>query len=128
MKAIITALLTTAILILPGQLLGQEDTRQGLEQELRDMVVAPTEVDQDRRVVQEFLDRSDVQSAAAVHGIDVEALQNRVATLEAEATSDLAERVRQTQDDLDQVGGDSFVITTSTIVLVLLVLILIAVI
>ena len=127
MKKILTAALMIAALAAPPQVHAQDAGEAALEQELRDMVVQPTEAERDREAVQQFLERGDVQEIADDRGIDTERLQDRVATLDGEQTSQLAERIRDLEDDLEQVGGDTFVITSSTIIIILLVIILIVV-
>jgi len=95
--------------------------------ELRNMVTQPNAAEQNRDAIRSFLERSDVSSAAEAHGLDIELLSDGVGTLGAEAAANLATRVEQTIDQLDQVGGDTFVISTTTIIIALLVVILIVV-
>ncbi|MDX1646690.1 MAG: PA2779 family protein [Longimicrobiales bacterium] len=127
MQRIVAALLLTASVLLPGQLRAQAESPEDLERELRSMVVSPTAADVDRQMILDFLDREDVRDVATGHGVDPEGLQDRVATLDDESTSELADRVRGVQEDLAQVGGDTFVITSTTVIIILLVLILILV-
>ena len=79
----------------------------------------------DRATVLRFLDRDDVRTVAADNGIDVERVERAVEASDAGTAADLAERVRDAEDQL--AGGDTFVISTTTIIIALLVIILIIV-
>lgn len=98
-----------------------------VQAELRDMVTRPNTAEENRDAIRAFLARSDVEDAAASYGLDIERLEDGVGTMGAEAAANLATRVEQTEDQLDQVGGDTFVISTTAIIIGLLVVILIIV-
>lgn len=126
MRKLIPAVLFAASLLAPGQMQAQEANGE-LERELRSMVIEPSPAEADRAVLKDFLDRDDVQEVASERGIDAERLQDRVATLDGEEASELAQRVRDVQDDLDQVGGDTLVISATTVIIILLIILLVAV-
>lgn len=126
MKKLIPVVLLGATLLAPGQIQAQE-ANGDLERELRSMVTEPSPADADRAVLRDFLDRDRVQEIAGERGIDAEQLQGRVATLDGEEASELAQRVRDVQDDLDQVGGDTLVISATTVIIILLIILLVAV-
>lgn len=126
MRKLIPAVLFAASLLVPGPIQAQEANGE-LERELRGMVTEPSPAEADRAVLQDFLDRDDVQEVASERGIDAERLQDRVATLDGEEASELAQRVRDVQDDLDQVGGDTLVISATTVIIILLIILLVAV-
>ncbi len=94
--------------------------------ELRAMASQPTQGDADRSAIRDFLARGDVSQAAEAYGLDVEAAADRVATLSDDDAASLADRVRRTEHTA-QVGGDTFVISTTAVIIALLVLILIEV-
>lgn len=108
-----------------SDLQAQQAQDQEVRQELRALVTQGDEAEADRAAVAEFLERGDVERVAAQRGIDVDRLKDGVATLGSEEAGDLAERVREVQDQL--AGGDTFVITSTTIIIALLVIILIIV-
>lgn len=96
-------------------------------QTLRELATAPDEATRDREVVRSFLARRDVRATAADHGIDVDRIVDRISTLDSADAAELADRVRTAEQELVQVGGDTFVITSTTVIIVLLVIILIIV-
>lgn len=125
MKRTALAMALGAALLVPGQLVGQDATAHGVEDELRSMVVEDASGDLDREAVLEYLERDDVATVAEEHDLDLEKMKSGVQALDQEAAADLAKRVQDVQDDL--VGGDTFVITSSTIIIILLIIILIVV-
>lgn len=127
MKRITIALTLAAATLIPMQARAQETATTDVERELRGMVAEPTEADLDRKTVESFLDRDDVAEVAAEHGFDVERMKRGVETLDADASSDLAKRVADAQEEMAQVGGDTFVITSTTIIIALLIIILVIV-
>ncbi|HSM62234.1 MAG TPA: hypothetical protein VK849_15605 [Longimicrobiales bacterium] len=121
-------LLVVAIsLLAPAGAATQESVQRDDAATLRALVAGDSDSERDRKVVLHFLDRSEVRDAAAERGIDVDALKDGVATLDAADAADLAARVRATEDDLAQVGGDTWVISSTTLIILLLVIILIIV-
>jgi len=93
---------------------------------LRALAAQPSPAQRDRASITDFLRRPEVAAVARDHGIDPEGLQDRVASLGAGDAHDLATHVRETETHMAQVGGDTFVITSTTIIIALLVIILIA--
>jgi len=116
----ITAALVTAT---PAQAQEAQAPNQDV---LRALVTTPSAAERDRAVVQRFLDRDQVKRAAQGAGIDLDRVKDGVATLGADQAGDLAQRVR----DFDQqalVGGDTFVISSTFVIIALLVIILVIV-
>jgi hypothetical protein len=82
--------------------------------------------DQDRQIVQQFLQRSDVRAIAGKYGIDLRRAESAVATMNAADLSSVAAKAREANREL--AGGASTVtISTTTIIIGLLVLILLIV-
>lgn len=79
-----------------------------------------------RQMIRALLDRPEVESVAATHGIDLERARDGVATLEGEELRTVTERAQQLQADLAG-GDDTIVISTTTLIIALLVLIIILV-
>jgi len=121
MRYATTALALAATLFLPTGLVAQVDTNTSVQSELRAMLVAERPAS-DREVVLGFLADEAVADVAASRGLDVEELEARVRTMDQSSASDLADRVRQANGEM--VGGDTFVIGSTTLIIVLLVLIL----
>lgn len=94
--------------------------------ELRELAASPTAADHDRAEVERFLANDRARDVAADMGIDLQALQDRVATLSDADAADLASRVKNA-NEAPMAGGDTFVITSTTIIIVLLIIILIIV-
>jgi len=82
--------------------------------------------DQDRQIVQQFLQRSDVRAIAGKYGIDLRRAESAVATMNAADLASVAAKAREANREL--AGGASTVtISTTTIIIGLLVLILLIV-
>lgn len=121
-----TIVLVLALLLAPVTgLQAQQAGDQTVEEELRALVSQGSEARSDRAAVADFLERDDVERAAAEGGIDLDRLKDGVATLGADEAAGLADRVEDVEDQL--AGGDTFVITSTTIIIALLVIILIVV-
>lgn len=116
-----------AVLALASEARAQEPRSAAVEGELRAMVAQPSAADADRATVRDFLGRDDVRATAERSGLDLERLRRGVETLDAGAAADLADRTRAVEDDLDQVGGDTLVISSTAIIIALLVIILVVV-
>lgn len=127
MKRTPLLLAALAALLVAAPVQAQDTGSADLEDELRSMVTDATPAEQNRAAVHSFLEREDVASAAEEYGIDLERLEDGVGTLGAEAAANLAERVEQTENQLDQVGGDTFVVSTTAVIIGLLIAILIIV-
>lgn len=121
MQRISTILALAATLLIPAELVAQVDTHTSVESELRSMLVVDNEAS-DREIVLEFLADDAVADVAAAESMDVGELRDRVRTMDEESASDLANRVREMKEDM--VGGDTFVIGSTTLIIILLVLIL----
>jgi hypothetical protein len=120
------AVLAFATLVTLGtEARAQEAGDHPVEQELRGMVIDGDAATADRADIADFLEREDVQEAAAERGIDLERVKDGVRTLDAGEAASLAQRVQDVEERL--AGGDTFVITSTTIIIILLVLILISV-
>ena len=102
-----------------------QDADADVRAELQTMVAEDGSGQADRAAVADFLEREDVQQVAAENGISMERLEGAVETLDGEQAATLAERVREVQAQL--AGGDTLVISATTLIIVLLVLILIQV-
>ena len=102
-----------------------QDADADVRAELQTMVAEDGSTQADRAAVSDFLERDDVQQVAAENGIGMERLEGAVETLDGEQAATLAERVREVQAQL--AGGDTLVISATTLIIVLLVLILIQV-
>ena len=110
-----------------GQLNAQAQSEDASTRALRELVATEqSPAAQDHQVIQSFLERIEVREAAQGHGIDMERVRTGAATLNDRAASDLADRIETLQDQA-LAGGDTLVISASTIVIVLLILILVAV-
>ena len=97
--------------------------RQVLDSAVQEHVRA---ADQDRQIVQQFLQRSDVRAIAGKYGIDLRRAESAVATMNAADLSSVAAKAREANREL--AGGASTVtISTTTIIIGLLVLILLIV-
>lgn len=120
----VLALLTT--ISLSGDLRAQEADRSGTVDELRSMVTEATSGDRDRQTILDFLSRTAVEDVAEEYGVDIERAREGVKTLDVGQAGQLAERIRQT-DQPAQVGGDTFVISSTAVIIGLLVIILIIV-
>ena len=125
MRVLPPVLALSLSLVLGGEVRAQETSTTDLESELRMMVAEPTAADLDRQTVRDFLERDDVREAVETSGMDAERLEARVATLEGEKLTELAERVRSMEQDGDLVGGSTIVISSTTLIIILLILILV---
>jgi hypothetical protein len=126
--SIIAATATVLGLTLPTGTDAQEMRPDNTVSELRELVVGPTKSDEDGELVRAFLDSDGVVDVAHDRGIDLERVKERIRTLEEDELADLADRVRQeTQQDPNLVGGDTFVISSTAVIIALLVVILIVV-
>lgn len=125
MRVIPTVLALSLALVVGGDLHAQEASTPVLEHELRMMVVEPLDVDADRQVLRDFLNRDDVRNAVTEAGLDADRLEARVSMLENESLADVANHVRDLEEEGDLVGGNTIVISGSTLIIVLLVLILV---
>ena len=121
MRYMTAVLAIVAALVFPTGLIAQVDTDASAESELRAMLVNEAPVS-DREVVLDFLADERVADVAASRGMDVDELGDRVRTMDDRSASDLADRVREMRADM--VGGDTFVIGSTTLIIILLVLIL----
>ena len=121
MQRISTILALAATLLIPAELVAQVDTHTSVESELRSMLVVDNGTS-NRDVVLEFLADDAVADVAAAEGLDIQELKDRVRTMDEASASDLANRVREMKEDM--VGGDTFVIGSTTLIIILLVLIL----
>lgn len=121
MQRISTILALAATLLIPAELAAQVETHTSVESELRSMLVVDNGTS-DREFVLEFLADDAIADIAAAEGMDVRELRDRVRTMDEASASDLANRVREMKEDL--VGGDTFVIGSTTLIIILLVLIL----
>lgn len=120
----LTSVLSLVILFsVAGELHAQQTSAQDVTSELRTMAAEAVPADQDRQVVEDFLNRADVGEAAATHGLDLERVRTVLSTLGSGAVADLARRV-ENMEDPDQVGGSTIVISTTAIIIGLLILIL----
>ena len=126
MKRISILLALTAAFLLPGQLQAQVVETGAVEAELRSMITEDARATADRDVILDFLNDDGVAEVATRNGLDIEAMKTEVQAMDGDASSDLAERVRDLQQEA-QVGGDTIVITSTTVIIVLLILILIAI-
>lgn len=125
MRVLSPVLALTLSIVLGGDVQAQEVSTHDLQDELRMMVVEPSDVDRDREVVRDFLDRVDVQEAIASSGLDRERLAARLGTLDDGAIAELAQQVESIDQEGDLIGGNTVVISTSTVIIILLVLILV---
>ncbi len=114
-----------AALVAPTRAEAQEIPESSTERELRAMVAEPTAAEADRQLIESFLETEAVEEVAADHGLDLERAKHGVRALDAEASSDLADRVRDLQEEL--VGGDTLIITSTTVIIILLILLIFAV-
>lgn len=121
MQRISTILALAAMLLIPAELVAQVDANTSVESELRSMLVVENDAS-DREVVLDFLADDAVADVAEAEGMDVSELRDRVRTMDEASASDLANRVREMREDM--VGGDTFVIGSTTLIIILLVLIL----
>jgi len=112
---------------LGGDLQAQGTPTGDVVDELRTMVAGQAQPDGDREAIRGFLDRADVERAATAHGLDAERLRAGVATLDTDAAQELARQARTVEEDQDQVGGNTIVISSTAIIIALLVLILLQV-
>jgi len=120
----LTSVLSLVILFsVAGELQAQQTYTPDVTSELWTMAAAAAPADQDRQVVEDFLNRADVSEAAATHGLDLDRVRAALSTLGAGAVADLARRV-EGMEDSDQVGGNTIVISTTAIIIGLLILIL----
>lgn len=126
MKRISILLAVAAAFLLPGHVQAQVSETGTVESELRSMIADGTEAQADRQAILDFLDDEAVADVATRNGLDIESMKDEVQTLDGDASSDLANRVRDVQEKA-QVGGNTVVITSTTVIIVLLILILIAV-
>lgn len=127
MKYSTPILAALAAIALAGPVQAQEATAADVRTELRALVTEQTPADRDRGAILDFLDRDDVEAAATGYGLDLEPLKDGVNTLGADEVRALAQRVGDTEDRLDQVGGDTFVISSTVVIIALLVIILVIV-
>lgn len=128
MRRFTMALALAGLTAAPAALSGQQAvSTPDLERELRAMVTTPSPAEGDRRTVDDFLLREDVRTVAEEHGIDLDRLRAATATLDDEAAAELARQVRAADDQPVQVGGDTFVVSSTFIIIALLVAILIIV-
>jgi CO dehydrogenase/acetyl-CoA synthase alpha subunit len=104
----------------------EEAATEAAVQSLRQLAAAPSPGAADRIVIREFLERDDVRAAADGRGIDLTRVAQAAATIDDEAAADMADRIRDLEEEA-LAGGDTLVISASTVVIVLLVLILVAV-
>lgn len=125
MKRFTVLLALVALFSLGGEVRAQEAGSQDVRQELRTLVAEESPADADRAEIADFLQREDVEQAAAERGIDLERVRAGVRTLDAGEAGTLAEKVRDV--DAALAGGDTLVITTTTIIIILLILLIIAV-
>ena len=77
------------------------------ENVLRQLASEPVQVEQDRQVVLDFLERAEVRETGQSHGLDVDRMKDGVRTLDPDATRNLAQRVRTLQSESALVGGDT---------------------
>ncbi|MDX1495054.1 MAG: hypothetical protein R3253_13380, partial [Longimicrobiales bacterium] len=119
MKRISILLALTAAFLLPGQLQAQVVETGAVEAELRSMITEDARATADRDVILDFLNDDGVAEVATRNGLDIEAMKTEVQAMDGDASSDLAERVRDLQQEA-QVGGDTIVITSTTVIIVLL--------
>ena len=121
------AVASMLLVTVPSEVDGQHTAPDPGESALRALVAAPSPAAEDRAAIRDFLARDEVRDAATSHGIDLDRARQAAATLDDEAASDLAERIRTLQDGEVLAGGDRVVISGSVILIVLLLLILIAI-
>lgn len=107
-------------------LIGQEShvvDRADLDRATAERTVAE---DARRDAIRSVLQRPEVRSAAATHGIDITRAEDAVATLEGEALAGVFEQAQRVDEALAG-GADAIVISTTTLIIGLLVLIIILV-
>lgn len=121
MKRMAMMLVLGAALISPGSLDAQVAVERSVEAELRSMLAAER-VPSDHDVILDFLSKDHVVEVASAEGIDMDEVEDQVQAMDDAAAADLADRVRSIQDAM--VGGDTFVIGSTTLIIILLVLIL----
>lgn len=126
MRLLSPLLVLTALAFFGAEVQAQEAAPLDLEGELRMMVAEPSTVDQDRQVVLDFMDRSEVGEAVAGLGFDSERLTARVNALDAGTLADLARQVRESEGEADLVGGKTIVISATTVIIILLIIILLS--
>lgn len=130
LKTVGVAALTAALFTLPAAPAAAQaggDAATAPETELRELAAESGAVDRARDVLRDFLDQPAVADAAGTLGVDVQELRGDVATLSDTEASELAARVESSQDQDDMVGGDTFTISSTLVIIILLVAILIAV-
>ena len=128
MRRLMMGLALAALTALPAALAAQQDPgARSADATLREMAARPSAAERDRATVASFLRRTDVRRAAEEHGIDARALQDGVATIGDAAAAQLAHRIRSEDDQAAHVGGDTFVISSTAVIVALLVIILIEV-
>lgn len=125
MKRVSIALAVAATFTLGSEAQAQQTPTSAVDQELQALVLEQTGDAAARGAVRAFLDREDVQAAAAEAGIEVDRLKQGVETLTADQASRLAERVQDVEQQL--AGGDTLVISATAVIIALLVIILILV-
>ena len=118
------ALLGAAPVTLHAQEVAQ---KPGPTAALRALAAQRSASDRDRATVAAFLERADVQRVAVDHDIDTSHLQEAVRSLDDGAVKDLARRVRAAESQPALVGGDTFVISSTAVIVALLIIILIQV-
>ncbi len=128
MRRLTMGLALAALAVLPTTLTAQQaQSSDNAAATLRAMATRPSAPQSDRATVSTFLQRDDVRRVAGERGIDMNALENGVATLDDDAAADLAQRIRTADDQAAHVGGDTFVISSTVVIIALLVIILVVV-
>ena len=123
MKRFSIALALIATFALAGGVQAQDaGTDDAVRDELRTLITDDAAAD--RAAIEDYLQREDVQRAAAENGLDIEGAVEGVGALSPEDASRVA-NLLDTEGDL--AGGDTVVITSTTIVIILLILLLIAI-
>lgn len=115
------------LLLAAGAANAQQATTSDQLEELRALATQPTSEDADREALVRFLEREDVAGAVEGHGLAIDAVIDRIQTLDADAVGELADRAREVeQADGDLVGGDRIVISTTTLLLIIIIILLVA--
>jgi hypothetical protein len=123
-KGLAVALLAAA----PATLKAQEPVHtSGPTATLRALAAQPSTADRDRAKLSAFLNRADVQKVATDHGIDVRRLKEGVTALDDGTVTALVRQMRAVDHQPALVGGDTFVISSTAVIIALLVFILIEV-
>jgi hypothetical protein len=122
-----TALVAGATYDARAQQLPDQSVTTAWVADLRAMVAEEHGTAGDAETVREFLALEEVRVLAAERGLDLDAITDRVGTLDDASVADLADRIRDQADQGQLVGGDTLVISSTAVIIVLLVLILVAV-